>query len=380
LFVGRGKRIGSMSEQADDYGLSAVPTTVEVAAPELAYRPRDPQQYAPAIGLVGCGGIAAQHLAAYRAAGYNVAALCGRNIEKVRARQEQYFPEARIYTDYRELLRQDDLEVVDLLPHPNDRVPIIEAAIAAGKHVLSQKPFVTDLDVGERLVELADRHNVQLAVNQNGRWAPHFAYLCQAVREGVIGDLTSAALTVHWDHSWIADVPTLNAMEDLVLHDFAVHWFDIVANFFGEQRPQRVFASAARAAGQRAQPPMLAHALIDYDGAQATLVFNATVVYGQEDRTFLAGTKGSILSTGPSLSEQSVTLHTAEGWSVPQLEGTWFQEGFHGTMAELLCAVEEGRAPTNSARDNLRSLELAFAAIASAREGVAKEPGKVRRI
>lgn len=369
-----------MSEQADDYGLSAVPTTMEVAAPELAYRPRDPQQYAPAIGLVGCGGIAAQHLAAYRAAGYNVAALCDRNIEKVRARQEQYFPEARIYTDYRELLRQDDLEVVDLLPHPNDRVPIIEAAIAAGKHVLSQKPFVTDLDVGERLVELADRHNVQLAVNQNGRWAPHFAYLREAVRQGVIGDLASAALTVHWDHSWIADVPTLNAMEDLVLYDFAVHWFDIVANFFGEQRPRSVFASVARAAGQRAQPPMLAHALIDYDGAQATLVFNATVVYGQEDRTFLAGTKGSIVSTGPSLSEQSVTLHTAEGWSVPRLEGTWFQEGFHGTMAELLCAIEEGRAPLNSARDNLRSLELTFAAIASAREGVAKEPGKVRRI
>jgi predicted dehydrogenase len=372
--------MASMSEDAGDYGLSVVPTAVEVAAPELAYQPRDPQSYAPAIGLVGCGGIAAHHLAAYRAAGYNVAALCDRNIGKVRDRQAHFFPDADVYTDYRDLLRRDDIEVVDLLPHPKDRVAIVEAALEAGKHVLSQKPFVTDLDVGERLVELADRHNVLLAVNQNGRWAPHWAYLREAVREGVLGDLQSAALTVHWDHSWIADVPTLNAMDDLVLYDFAVHWFDIVACFFGTQRPQRVFASKQHASGQRPQPPMLAHVVIDYPEGQATLHFNAAVVYGQEDRTFLAGTKGSAVSTGPSLSEQTVTLHTAEGWSSPPLVGTWFEQGFHGTMAELLCAIEERRSPLNSARDNLRSLELAFAAIASAGEGVAKVPAEVRRI
>lgn len=369
-----------MSEQADDYGLSVVPDAVEVAAPDLAYLPRDPQGYAPAIGLVGCGGISAYHLAAYRTAGYNVVALCDRNDDKVRSRQREFFPDAAVYADYRDLLRRDDIEVVDLTPHPDERASIIEAAIAAGKHVLSQKPFVTGLDQGERLVELADRRGVRLAINQNGRWSPHWSYLREVVRQGVIGDLTSACLTVHWDHAWIADIPLYNEMHDLVLYDFAVHWFDIVRCFFGDRLAQRVFASTARTEGQRPTPPMLAHALIDYDGGQASLVFNATVVYGQEDRTFLAGTKGSAVSTGPSLSEQSVTLHTAQGWSVPRLEGTWFEQGFHGTMAELLCAIEEGREPLNSARDNLATLALVFAAIRSAHDGVAYKPGEVRKL
>ncbi|HVA91205.1 MAG TPA: gfo/Idh/MocA family oxidoreductase, partial [Chloroflexota bacterium] len=108
--------------------------------------------------------------------------------------------------------------------------------------------------------------------------------------------------------------------------------------------------------------------------------FDATVVHGQEDRTFLAGTKGSAISSGPSLSDQRVILTTAEGTSSPKLEGTWFREGFHGAMGELLCAIEEDREPLHGARGNLRGLELAFAAIASAREGVPKAPGQVERL
>ncbi len=250
-------------EHADDYGLSKVGESTPIQAPELPYQPRDPRRYHPPIGLVGCGGIAAQHLAAYRHAGYRVAALCDRNEPKARDRRDRYYPEADIYTDYRDLLRREDIEVVDLLPHPVDRAPIIEAALRAGKHVLSQKPFVLDLDIGERLVELADRQGVKLAVNQNGRWAPHFGYLSEAVQAGLIGTLTSATLTVHWDHSWIIETP-FNNIHDLVLLDFAIHWFDIVSHFFDERQPLRVFASTTHAAGQKAHPPMLAHVLVDY--------------------------------------------------------------------------------------------------------------------
>lgn len=364
---------------ADDYGLSKASSAARIAAPALAYQPPRPQRYAPAIGLIGCGGIAGQHLQAYQHAGYRIVALCDHTESKARNYQSRFYPDALVTTDYRVLLARPEIEVVDIATHVAERAPLIAAALRAGKHVLSQKPFVTELDEGERLADLADRHNVRLAVNQNGRWAPHFSYMRQAIRADLIGALQSVSFTLHWDHNWIIGTP-FEAMRHLLLYDFAIHWFDLIVDFFGDRAAQQVYASANHSIAQRAQPPMLAQALIQFDGGQAALVCNGNVAHGQEDRTYVAGSAGTLISVGPNLSEQRVTLHTAAGYAVPELQGTWFRAGFQGALSELLCAIEEGRAPGNNARDNLRGLALCFAAIASAEEGAPKIPGTVRSL
>jgi predicted dehydrogenase len=363
---------------ADDYGLSKPQVGARIEAPILPYPPRNPRNYNPAIGVIGCGGIAVQHLNAYHHAGFRVTALCDRTESKACAYQEKFYPDAMVTTDYRELLRRDEIEVIDVTTYPADRVAIIEEAIGAGKHVLSQKPFVIDLDVGERLADMADARGVKLAVNQNGRWAPHFSFIREAIKAGLIGRLMSAHFSAHWDHNWIIGTK-FEEIESLVLYDFGVHWFDMASHFFEDREALRVSAFATRASGQRAKPPMLAQAIIEFEDGQASIIFNANVEHGQEDRTVIAGTKGTIVSAGPSLSEQSVTIYTADGYAKPTLDGTWFREGFHGAMAELLCAIEESREPVNNARGNLRGLGLCFAAIASAAEGLAQLPGSVRK-
>jgi hypothetical protein len=96
--------------------------------------------------------------------------------------------------------------------------------------------------------------------------------------------------------------------------------------------------------------------------------------------TFVSGTRGSLVSEGPDFRSQSVSLHTAKGVAFPVLEGAWFPDGFHGTMGELLTAIEAGREPTHNARNNLRSLSLAFAAIASAERQGPVAAGSVERL
>src|SRR5262245_20906257 len=110
---------------ADDYGLSKPGASARIEAPVLPYRPRNPKAYNPAIGVIGCGGIAVQHLNAYRHAGLHVAALCDHTEGKARAYQERFYPDAIVATDYRELLRRDEIEVVDIATRPEDRVEII---------------------------------------------------------------------------------------------------------------------------------------------------------------------------------------------------------------------------------------------------------------
>lgn len=365
-------------ESSSGYGLASVSASAEMAAPVLSYLPPRPRAYRPKIALIGCGGVTQHHLRAYRAMELDVVMLCDRDRARAEKRRDEFYAAAGVTTDYREVLRRDDIEVVDIATHPAERVELIEAAIRAGKHVLSQKPFVLDLDAGERLVALAAEKEVKLAVNHNGRWAPHFSYLSAAVAAGVIGEVASVDCALQWDHTWTAGTP-FDQVPHLVLLDFGIHWFDIVTRFMAGRRPERVTASAVRASFQKMKPPILAQATVDYAGAQVRLSFNGHVRFGQEDRTVICGSRGTLRSTGPSLSDQTVELQLEAGRAVPALAGAWFTNGFQGTMGELLCAIEEKREPSNSARDNLASLGLCFAALASADTGQPVVPGTVRR-
>jgi len=366
-----------MKSGEKNYSLAAPSPAAEIEAPQLPYKPRDPEQYHPSIGLIACGGITKDHLTAYRAAGYRVAALCDPLLYRARQRKTEFYPEAKVYRDYHDLLKRDDVEVVDIAAHPAERAAMIEDALLAGKHVLSQKPFVLDLDLGRRMVELADRQGVKLAVNQNGRWAPHFSYIHRAIEAGLLGQVTAVHASVHWDHSWIKGTE-FEKIRHVILYDFAIHWFDIVGCFLAGRPARQVYASTARSPKQDVEPPLLAQALIEHDGAQASLAFDAHTQHGAQDRTYVTGSRGTIVSSGVDLKHQTVRLYTAEGRATPQLEGCWFPDGFHGTMGELLCAIEEDREPLNGARENLNSLALCFAAVASAERHQPVEPGSVR--
>lgn len=362
---------------ADTYALRSV-RLPDVPAPDVPYLPPTPRIYRPRIGIIGAGGIVGAHLDAYRTAGWEVAAICNRTLSKAEAKAAEFAPGAVTCDDPATILNDDSIDVVDITPHPTDRLPLMEAALRAGKHVLSQKPFVLDLDAGARLADLADAQGVKLAVNQNGRWAPHLAWIREAVRAGHIGEVISCHASLHWNHGWIAGTP-FERIEDLILYDFGIHWFDFVNSIVGESAGS-VYASAAFARGQTAKVPLLAQVQITLDHGQASLVFDGGVPHGPRDTTYIAGTKGSLRSDGPDLGDQQVTLTTDAGVATPALTGNWFNDGFRGAMGALLVAIEDGTEPANGARENLRGLAMAFAAIRSRQTGERVKIGAVRRI
>ena len=367
-----------MSEpDADSYALK---TTIlrEMSAPDLAYQAPAPRRYSPRIGVIGAGGIVSAHLDAYRAANWTVAAICNRTRAKAAAKAQDYAPTARVTDRFEDILADPSIDVVDITPHPVDRLPIIEAALRAGKHVLSQKPFVLDLAEGQRLIDIARDCGVKLAINQNGRWAPHLSWMREAVRCGLIGDVVSVHCAVHWNHGWIAGTP-FEKIEDLILYDFGIHWFDFVRSVTGS-RAQSVVAMAGHALGQTAAAPLMAQVLIRLESGQASLVFDGAIPHGPRDTTYIAGTTGSLHSDGPDLGNQRVTLTTAEGRATPKLEGNWFNDGFRGAMGALLVAIEDDAEPANGAAENLHSLALAFAAIQSRRTGREVAVGEATRL
>ncbi|MCU0315005.1 MAG: Gfo/Idh/MocA family oxidoreductase [Fimbriimonadaceae bacterium] len=350
-----------------------------IPSPEINYQPKTLKTKPPKIGLVGAGGITSHHLNAYRTAGYEVLAICDLDLERAISKRDEFYPEAIATKDISDVLDNPDIGVVDIATHPPERPPLIEAALRSGKHVLSQKPFVIDLDEGERLVALAEENGLLLAVNQNGRWAPHVSAMREIVSQGLIGEVIGVHVGLHWNHGWTVGTP-FDEIHHLVLYDFAIHWFDMLHCYVGEKVATKTYASLTRASEQKAKPPLLGQALVEFEGAQATLVFDGYTTVGSLDTTILVGTKGMVRSEGPNLNEQTVTLTTEAGVARLELEGTWFPDGFRGTMAELLSALEEGREPSHSGRNNLRGLATCFAALKSADTGQPQVPGQVRKL
>ena len=315
-------------------------------APKLNYLPRGPRRRKQhKIGLIGCGGISRYHLIAAQSFGVEVVAMADPNLEAAANRRDEFYPKAEIYPDHRELLKRDDINIIEVATHTEIRADQIADALKAGKHVLSQKPFVSDIRVGRKLVNLAKRKNLKLAVNQNGRWAPQFAALHAAVRQGLLGDIHTLDMIVEWDHSWVRGTK-FQELHHLILSDYAIHWFDATATVFGDRKPKNVFANAVKAPNQRdLKAPMLANAVVNYGDGLATLGFSAYETRSQMEYICCVGSKGTYRGLGKVNKVHDVELTTDKGTFNYSLEGTWFPDGFRGTLGEFLRAIEEDREP-----------------------------------
>ena len=353
-----------MSKQNDSREIKTTNETF-CEVPILDYKPSLPKTFIPKIGLIGCGGIANTHLQAYKEVGWDVVALSDIDLDAAKEKQKSFYPEAKLYSDYAELLKEDVINVVDIALHPEPRVKAVEAALHAKKHVLSQKPFSLNIEDGKKLARLADEKRRKLAVNQNGRWAPYVSFARQAINSGLLGEVQSVNININWDHSGVKG----SAFEDihhLILYDFAIHWFDMTQQFFRDQKALNVFASTAYSKTQDIRPPLIANAAIQYENGVANLCFEAHSLFHKKEMLTITGSKGTYRAMGNVCNCSDITLVTDEGICHPQLEGKWFSDGFAGTMGELLCAIEEDRKPSNSAWNNLKSLEICFAALRSA--------------
>jgi len=345
-------------------------------APKLDYLPRGPKHPKfHKLGLIGCGGIAQYHLTAAKSFGVEVVALADVNIDAAKNRRDEFYPKAEVFSDYHQLLTRKDITVVEIATHTEIRGDHIKNSLKAGKHVLSQKPFTFDLQAGRRLAAYAKRKNLRLGVNQNGRWAPQFAALIAAVRAGLLGDIHTLDLSLAWDHTWTRGSKFAD-LHHLILSDFGIHWFDAVTCVFGDRKARSVFANAVKAPQQDMKVPMLANAVINFGDGLASLGFSAYQSFAPQEYLCCVGSKGTLRGTANVANITELELTTKNGTAKIPLKGKWFPDGFRGTLGEFLRSIEEARESTISATNNLRSLELCFAALASADTGLPVKPGE----
>src|SRR5262249_41814720 len=111
----------------------------------------------------------------------------------------------RFTTDHRELVTAPDVDLVLILTPPASHAPIARAALGAGKHVLTEKPFAVSLDEAAELVELARRSEGYLVCAPFTILSPTYQTMGWRLRRGDIGKVCSARARYGWSGPWWND-------------------------------------------------------------------------------------------------------------------------------------------------------------------------------
>lgn len=142
---------------------------------------------APGAVVVGTNFGVLTHVRALRGAGFEVRALVGRDPAKTKQRADAFdIPVGTTSLD--EALALSGVDVVAVATPPGTHAEITLAAIAAGKHVVCEKPFMVDADEGQRVVDAAEAAGIIHLMGNEFRFATGQAHSTRAVREGAIGE------------------------------------------------------------------------------------------------------------------------------------------------------------------------------------------------
>jgi scyllo-inositol 2-dehydrogenase (NADP+) len=146
------------------------------------------------VGVIGYGGafnMGKAHLTAMKAAGMKPFAVCDVDASRLEVARED-FPGIETYTDLSKMLKQSDVNlIVHITPH-NLHYKLAAQCLRAGKHVVTEKPFVLNTAECDRLIKLAEEKKLMLSTYHNRHWDGHIVTAVKkVVEQKVVGDVVA---------------------------------------------------------------------------------------------------------------------------------------------------------------------------------------------
>lgn len=356
--------------------------------------PTLPVNRTPGIGCIGAGFIMADcHLVAYRKNGLNPVAITSRTrstAEQVAARHQIQ----SVCDSVEAVACHPEVEILDVAVPPDCQLDVIRRALSSSdrlRGILAQKPLGVDYREALEIVRMCEDAGVTLAVNQNMRFDQSVRACRTLLDRQVLGKPVLATIEMRAIPHWM---PWQERQGWVTLRIMSIHHLDTLRYWLGE--PDRIFASVS-------PDPRTSEKFEHQDGiALYILEFPNDVRASSWDdvwtgparegsaadigiRWRVEGTDGLARGTigwplyperTPSTLEYSTRADKGQ-WHSPKWDSVWFPEAFIGPMAELLCALEEGREPTISGRQNLHTMALVDAAYRSVEEHRAINPREI---
>ncbi|MCH8346294.1 MAG: Gfo/Idh/MocA family oxidoreductase [Chloroflexi bacterium] len=333
------------------------------------------------IGIIGSGFAASLHAQGLRQVpGAEIVAVASPNAEHawVFARS---FGISHTFVDYKDMLVGDLIDAITVAC-PNDlHYEVTQAAAAAGKHVLVNKPMALSLSQCDSMIRACREARVILMYGENLCFAPRYVRAKQLADEGALGDIYYVRqLESHEgpQSDWLWDVERSGGG---VLMDLGWHSIAYCRWVFGEAKVESVSAELGRFVhGKRTKGEDHSLVTMRFVGGGIGVAENSWArAGGPDDRAEIYGSKGltvADMARGSALSTYSESGYGyateqglgTKGWTWTALEDAW-SDGYVQEMAHFVECVREGGRPALSGEDGRAVMEIICAAYRSARTG-----------
>ena len=271
------------------------------------------------VGIVGYGYASKTFHAPFIANmdGYELVAISSSDPNKVKAD----WPDMTVVSSPESLFSNPDIELI-VIPTPNDtHYPLAQEALAAGKHVVVDKPFTVTVDEAELLKQQAENAGLLLSVYHNRRWDSGFLTMKKLLADGRLGDIKY--YESHFDRYRPAVRQRWREAAGAgggIWYDLGPHLLDQVLQFFGQ--PQSITADLAMIR-PGAEAVDYFHATLDY--ADKKVVLHSTTVAAAEQPVYIVhGMEGSYVKFGLDIQEDHLKVGEkpqGEDWGVDKRNG-----------------------------------------------------------
>lgn len=314
------------------------------------------------------------HIEGAMGCGAEIAAICDSNEEHLRFAGERYaIPEEKRFTDYRELLHRDDIDAAVIAVPDQQHRELSCAFLAAGKHVLCEKPMALTREDTEAMIRAADESGCQMMVGQICRFTPAFEKAKELVDNGTLGDLYFLESEYAHDYMKIVD----NWRADPLRHGViggGCHAVDLLRWLGGD--PQEVFAYGTKRLLPQVPYDDATVAVLKFDDNAMGKVFVSTGCKRDYTmRTVLYGTRGTLICDNTSPTMTLFTVGDDEMAHEPEIIPV--EVNNHNAVREFesfAAAIREGQPVLTDAREGAKTVEVCRSIIESAASGKPVRP------
>lgn len=304
------------------------------------------------VGIIGLGIISKAHekglLDAQDMA--SVVAICDIDEKRVNDRARPY--NAGVYTDYRQLLADPQVDVVDIiLPH-NLHHPVAAAAIECGKHVLIEKPLTMNSSDGEDLIERAQKEQIKFSAAENTRFVQAYLEMEKILFSGKLGDIYSVrTLIAGSEISRLLDTSNwkgkVKGSGGGVIMDAAPHTFYLLRWLFGGVRTLQATAQKLVEVSEVEDNALIFGEL--NTGALFTAQFSFTTEAPWTERLEVNGSQGSVIIdhiTNPvGILYQGTDDFSGRPLNIPYEPELWKKKSIASGVYDFISAVWNDREP-----------------------------------